>query len=138
MPLSVFLGLPKPFPFAAALGIPSLFRNVGFDLSGGQFMLPALLGQRNQFFDKRSQFLGLGQRGNNPTGHPGPHRIILVLLKCTNQAARHVPQHGAAVRRAAAEFTASHSMSHRAICVWGRRRPGVGKVYFVSMFVSGR
>ncbi len=58
----------------------------------------AALGQGDQLFDERTQFLGLGQGGDD----------LLVL----DQRGRHVGEHGGAVSGRTAQFTVSFTVTH--------------------------
>ena len=122
MPLDVLIRFTEPFPFAVIVGDSDLRGNVRLDLFGRQLVLPALLGQRHQLLDVGPQFLGLGQSGHDTARHLGTSRVVLVLVKCPDQAACHIADHGAAMSRTSAEFPASHSMSHRSVCVRGLRQ----------------
>ena len=115
MPRCVLGRFPELLPLAASFGVAHLGGHIRLDLRSRQLVLTPLLGQGHQLFDERSQLLGLGQRGHNPTGNLGPCRIVLILVQRANQAARHVSQHGTAVRRTAAQLAASDSVSHRSV-----------------------
>ena len=75
-------------------------------------MWPGLLGECDQFFDKRAQFLGFGDGGHYATGYSRCVGIIFSDASGTNEAGGDIAEHGVAVGVITAEFAASKTVSH--------------------------